>query len=151
MTKPREMPLSELLDKVQRIYGYDNSDTSFALETARRCAELEKQVSGYRTALKEALDRVLPERIAELEARIADATAHIQGLGETLAEQDLKLAAAMRVVEAARRIYEGTRDYAARGLGATWQVDYEMPPSTNKRVRRELGEALDALDGKVTP
>jgi hypothetical protein len=52
----------------------------------------------------------------------------------------------MRVVEAARQIYDGTRDPDGRGLGQTWPVDFEMPPSVNKRVRALLGSALAAYD-----
>lgn len=57
-----------------------------------------------------------------------------------------RLEAAERVVEAAREIHEGTRDYAARGMGQNLPVEFEMPPSTAKKVRRALGDALAAYD-----
>lgn len=54
-----------------------------------------------------------------------------------------RLIAELRMArECMQRIHDGTRDYGARGLGECLPCDFEMPPSTAKKVRRALAEAL---------
>ena len=54
--------------------------------------------------------------------------------------------------EALRAMLAGTRDYAARGMGERLPVEYEMPPSTAKRVRALIVAALAAADeGEAKP
>lgn len=63
---------------------------------------------------------------------------------ELLDELEAKGTEVERLRDALATLYHGTRDYAARGMGECLPVDYEMPPSSAKRVRRLVVEALGA-------
>ena len=72
------------------------------------------------------------------------ALAAVRVLGEDTRDDQIR---ALRAAIA--ELLSGMRDPAHRGgMGATLPLDYEMPPSTNKRVRRLLEAALAATDPK---
>lgn len=65
-------------------------------------------------------------------------------------QRDALRARCARLEEALRDLLAGTRDYESRGLGQNLPVEYEMPPSTAKRVRALIRASLHADETSET-
>jgi chromosome segregation ATPase len=129
--------IAELEARTNYLEGelYDGLQVQMNAEICDRCEELETQLSSTVSA-RDLTIRDLRARIAELEARWGTFDGYNAALHVAALKENDRLRTALET------LLDGTRDPDAHGMGETLPVEYEMPPSTNKRVRALIKEAL---------